>query len=125
MRKRLLCALAFLACGAASGQQYPNRPLHYIVPYPPGAFNDALARTIAADLPKAIGQPVLVENRPGGNTIIGTDMAAKSPPDGYTIAMGQTANLAVNPALYSSLPFDPLKDFAPIEIGRASCRERV
>jgi tripartite-type tricarboxylate transporter receptor subunit TctC len=114
MRKLLLCAFASLVCGAASAQQYPSRPLHYIVPFPPGAFNDALARTVAAELPKALGQPVLVENRPGGNTIIGTEAAAKSPADGYTL-FGAALPFSVVQTLYKT-SFDVTKDFAPITL---------
>jgi tripartite-type tricarboxylate transporter receptor subunit TctC len=114
MKRSLLCVFAFLVCSAASGQPYPNRPLHYIVPFPPGAFNDALARTVAAELPKAIGQPVLVENRPGGNTIIGTEAAAKSPADGYTL-FGAALPFSVVQSLYKT-SFDVTKDFAPITL---------
>jgi tripartite-type tricarboxylate transporter receptor subunit TctC len=114
MKKLLLCAFTLLACGAASAQQYPSRPLHYIVPFPPGAFNDALARTVAAELPKALGQPVLVENRPGGNTIIGTEAAAKSPADGYTL-FGAALPFSVVQTLYKT-SFDVTKDFAPITL---------
>ena len=76
--------LLVLCSGTAVAQSWPTKPIRYIVPFPPGAFNDTLARTLAADLPKTLGQPVIVENRPGGNTLIATEMAAKSPPDGYT-----------------------------------------
>jgi len=114
MRSALL-ALALLGAAAqAQGQAWPSRPLRYIVPFPPGAFNDALARTIAADLPKAIGQPVLVENRPGGNTIIGTEAAAKSPADGYTL-FGAALPFSVVQSLYKT-SFDVTKDFAPITL---------
>src|SRR6202158_5829043 len=97
MRKLLLAALfAPLIAGA---QAWPNKPLRYIVPFPPGAFNDTLARTLAAELPKTLGQPVVVENRPGGNTIIGTEMAAKSPADGYTL-FGAALAFSVVPRMY-------------------------
>jgi len=108
-----LAALALFAVGAHA-QSWPSRPLRYIVPFPPGAFNDALARTIAADLPKAIGQPVLVENRPGGNTIIGTEAAAKSPADGYTL-FGAALPFSVVQSLYKT-SFDVTRDFAPITL---------
>jgi tripartite-type tricarboxylate transporter receptor subunit TctC len=84
------------------------------VPFPPGAFNDTLARIMSAELPKYLGQPVLVENRPGGNTIIGTEAAAKSPPDGYTL-FGAALPFAVIQSLYKT-PFDVTKDFAPITL---------
>src|SRR3954447_15572665 len=111
--KSLLFALAFWA-SCASAQQWPSKPLRYIVPFPPGAFNDTLARTLAAELPKKLGQPVIVENRPGGNTIIGTELAAKSPADGYTL-FGAALPFSVIQSLYKT-SFDVTKDFAPITL---------
>jgi tripartite-type tricarboxylate transporter receptor subunit TctC len=111
---RALFLLALLVAGSASAQSWPTKPLRYIVPFPPGAFNDTLARTLAAELPKTLGQPVIVDNRPGGNTIIGTDMAAKSPPDGYTL-FGAALPFSVIQSLYKT-PFDVTKDFAPITL---------
>lgn len=110
--KRLLLAAALCAATAAQAQAWPSKPIRYIVPFPPGAFNDSLARIMAAELPKALGQPVLVENRPGGNTIIGTEAAAKSAPDGYTL-FGAALPFAVIQSLYKT-SFDVTKDFAPI-----------
>ncbi len=107
----LITALVF---GTAAAQSWPSRPLRYIVPFPPGAFNDTLARTLAAELPKTLGQPVLVENRPGGNTIIGTEVAVKSPPDGYTL-YGAALPFSVIQSLYKT-SFDVTKDFAPITL---------
>jgi tripartite-type tricarboxylate transporter receptor subunit TctC len=98
----------------SNSQSWPNKPLRYIVPFPPGAFNDTLARIMSAELPKVLGQPVLVENRPGGNTIIGTEAAAKSPPDGYTL-FGAALPFAVIQSLYKT-SFDVTKDFAPITL---------
>lgn len=98
----------------SSAQNWPSKPIRYIVPFPPGAFNDSLARIMASELPKTLGQPVLVENRPGGNTIIGTEAAAKSPPDGYTL-FGAALPFAVIQSLYKT-PFDVTKDFAPITL---------
>ena len=103
-----------LAAAAANGQAWPSKPLRYIVPFPPGAFNDTLARTLAAELPKSLGQPVVVENRPGGNTIIGTELAAKSPPDGYTL-FGAALPFSVIQSLYKT-SFDVTRDFAPITL---------
>src|SRR4051812_30127014 len=100
---RLLFVLVFLLSGTAWGQQWPSKPLRYIVPFPPGAFNDTLGRTLSAELPKALGQPVIVENRPGGNTIPATDLAAKSPPDGYTL-YGAALPFSVIQTLYKT-PF--------------------
>jgi tripartite-type tricarboxylate transporter receptor subunit TctC len=111
--KRLLIAL-LLAPLVASAQSWPSKPLRYIVPFPPGAFNDTLARTLSAELPKMLGQPVVVENRPGGNTIPATDLAAKSAPDGYTL-YGAALPFSVIQTLYKT-PFDVTKDFAPITL---------
>ena len=112
---RILLALLFCLVSFNSfSQNWPNKPLRYIVPFPPGAFNDTLARIMSAELPKALGQPVLVENRPGGNTIIGTEAAAKSAPDGYTL-FGAALPFAVIQSLYRT-PFDVTKDFAPITL---------
>ena len=111
---RFFLIVACLAAFSASAQPWPSRPLRYIVPFPPGAFNDTLARTLAAELPKTLGQPVIVENRPGGNTIIGTELAAKSPPDGYTL-FGAALPFSVIQSLYKT-SFDVTKDFAPITL---------
>ena len=109
-----LFLLALFIAGSASAQSWPSKPIRYIVPFPPGAFNDTLARTLAADLPKTLGQPVIVENRPGGNTLIATEMAAKSPPDGYTL-FGAALPFSVIQSLYKT-SFDVTKDFAPITL---------
>src|SRR3954462_8869000 len=112
MKTILLLLLVWTTC--ASAQQWPSKPLRYIVPFPPGAFNDTLARTLSAELPKSLGQPVVVENRPGGNTIIGTEAAAKSPADGYTL-FGAALPFAVIQSQYKT-SFDVTKDFAPITL---------
>jgi tripartite-type tricarboxylate transporter receptor subunit TctC len=109
-----MLVLGLIFSGSVFSQSWPTKPLRYIVPFPPGAFNDTLARTLAAELPKTLGQPVVVENRPGGNTIIGTDAAAKSPADGYTL-FGAALPFAVVQSLYKT-PFDVTKDFAPITL---------
>ncbi len=114
MRTLLLIATLLVAASPVWAQSWPARPLRYIVPFPPGAFNDTLARTLAAELPKTLGQPVVVENRPGGNTIIGTELAAKSPPDGYTL-YGAALPFSVIQSLYKT-SFDVTKDFAPITL---------
>jgi tripartite-type tricarboxylate transporter receptor subunit TctC len=98
----------------AQAQSWPSKPLRYVVPFPPGAFNDTLARTLASELPKSLGQPVVVENRPGGNTIIGTELVAKSPPDGYTL-FGAALPFSVIQSLYKT-SFDVTRDFAPITL---------
>jgi len=111
---KVFIAAAVLFASTAMAQSWPARPLRYIVPFPPGAFNDTLARTLSAELPKTLGQPVIVENRPGGNTIIGTELAAKSPADGYTL-FGAALPFSVIQSLYKT-SFDVTKDFAPITL---------
>jgi tripartite-type tricarboxylate transporter receptor subunit TctC len=115
---RIAAAALCLVAAAASAQvsDYPNRPLHLIVPYPPGGTTDVLARTIAQHLSEYMGQPVVVENRPGAGGNIGTNLAAKATPDGYTIVMTSTSTMAINPVLYQKLPFDPYKDLAPVAL---------
>jgi tripartite-type tricarboxylate transporter receptor subunit TctC len=112
--RNALAILLLVFSGLVQAQSWPARPIRYIVPFPPGAFNDTLARTLAAELPKTLGQPVVVENRPGGNTIIGTEFAAKSPPDGYTL-FGAALPFSVIQSLYKT-SFDVTKDFAPITL---------
>ena len=112
--KKLLGILLILFSIDSFSQGYPSKPIRYIVPYPPGAFNDTLARIMSSELPKALGQPVLVENKPGGNTIIGTEAAVKSPPDGYTL-FGAALPFSVIQSLYK-LSFDVTKDFVPITL---------
>ena len=106
--------LAFSTFAAAQG--YPNRPLRVIVPQPPGGGFDMVARTLAEPLATLLGQPVLVENRPGGGTVVGTDVVAKGDADGYTILLGASANLVLSAGLYSKLPYNPRSDFAPVGI---------
>src|SRR5438128_12594642 len=112
MRKLFIALLA--APLVVHAQVWPAKPLRYIVPFPPGAFNDTLARTLSNELPKALGQPVIVDNRPGGNTIIGTELAAKSPPDGYTL-FAAALPFSVVQSLYKT-SFDVTRDFAPITL---------
>jgi tripartite-type tricarboxylate transporter receptor subunit TctC len=110
-----LCLTAGAMIGASEvlAQSYPSKPLHMVVPFPPGAGTDMFARTIAAKLSESLGQPVVVDNRPGAGASTGTDYVAKSPHDGYTLLLS-TASHAINPAVYSKLPYDTLKDFATV-----------
>ena len=101
---------------STSSQDYPNRPIKIVVPLPPGGGNDVYARVIAEKLRERLGQPVIVENKPGANGIIATNFVAKSAPDGYTLLQAQQS-LILLPFSYKSLPFDVLKDFAPVGIG--------
>jgi tripartite-type tricarboxylate transporter receptor subunit TctC len=98
-----------------SGQAYPTKPVRLIVPYPPGGLTDIVARTLAPSLTEALKQQVIVDNRPGGGSTIGTDLAAKAPPDGHTLLAADQA-LITNPSLYSKLPFDTLKDLQPVTV---------
>lgn len=108
---RLVLGLMLTAlCAAAAAQGFPSRVLKVVVPQPPGGGFDAVARTLAEPLAQQLGQAVIVENRPGAGTIVGTEAVAKAEPDGYTLLLGASANLALNPGLYKKLPYDP-KDF--------------
>jgi tripartite-type tricarboxylate transporter receptor subunit TctC len=106
-----LAAATGLAPRGAVAQQYPNRPIRWIVGYAPGGGVDTLARLLAAVMSPRLGQPVLVENRPGAATNIGAEAAAKAPPDGHTVFTADNATLVFNPVLYKRLPFDPDRDF--------------
>jgi tripartite-type tricarboxylate transporter receptor subunit TctC len=102
------------ATSTSSGQAYPNKPVRVIVPQPPGGGFDNVGRLLADRLGKQMGQTFVVENRPGSGTLVGTDLAAKAPADGYTLLVGSVSNLAINPGLYPNLPYDSLRDFEPI-----------
>lgn len=116
--KKLFALVLVCFSITANSQSWPSKPLRYIVPFPPGAFNDTLARAISAELSKTLGQPMVVDNRPGGNSIIGTEAAAKSPPDGYTL-FGAALPFSVIQSLYKT-SFDVTKDFAPITLAGIS-----
>ncbi len=122
MRHLLLLALAvltsltLLSSQTTDAQTYPNRPVRLIVPFPPGGSVDIIARIVAPPLSKLLGQTVLVDNHPGAGGNIGADIAAKSPADGYTLLLCQSASHAISPALYKKLPYDHLKDFVPISL---------
>ena len=115
IRIALLLALCCAALPAVA-QSYPSKAVRMIVPYPPGGGNDTLARLFAAKLSDRMGQQFVVENRPGAGAMIGTEAAAKSAPDGYTILLSSIATHALSPNLYSRVPYDPVKDFAPITL---------
>ncbi|MBP6565128.1 MAG: tripartite tricarboxylate transporter substrate binding protein, partial [Burkholderiales bacterium] len=113
---RALATLAALAAFAlpAQAQDYPTRPIRIIVPYTAGGSSDSVARTVGDKLQGRLNQSVIVENRPGGNAFIGTEYVAKAPADGYTLLLAGMTTHAAAPALYKKLPYDPVKDFAPI-----------
>src|SRR5438093_10643985 len=98
----------------AGAQTYPTRTINLVVPYPPGGGVDAMARVVAEKLSGALGQQVVVDNRAGGSGLVGTRAFIKSPPDGYTLFLGHTGSISINPSLYAGAGFDPRKDFAPI-----------
>jgi tripartite-type tricarboxylate transporter receptor subunit TctC len=101
-------------CASVFAQQWPAKPIRIIVPYPPGGTSDILARALSPGLQSAFGQPVVVENKPGATGNVGADFVAKSPPDGYTLLLGDIGSLAISPSVFAALPFDPVKDFAPV-----------
>jgi tripartite-type tricarboxylate transporter receptor subunit TctC len=108
--------LAALLATAVHAQTYPSRPIRLIVPFPPGGSTDILARALAQKLSESLSQPVLIDNRPGAGGSIGSEAAAKAAPDGHTLMMGHLGTLAVNPAIYKNLPYDPVKSFAPVSL---------
>jgi tripartite-type tricarboxylate transporter receptor subunit TctC len=117
--RRIAAALiALLAIGAADAraQGYPNKPIKFVVAYPPGGAADILARLIGQRLSERLGEPVVIDNKPGAGTAIGTDLVAKSAPDGYTILMGTVSSHAINPALNTNVGYDPVRDFQPISL---------
>ena len=111
----LLSALLTFAASAVA-QSYPARPIRVIVPFPPGNTADILGRLIGQKLGERLGQQVIVDNRPGASGQLGLEVAARAAPDGYTIAIGQGGNLVVAPHTYKKIPYDPLKDFAPVAL---------
>lgn len=121
--QRLIAGAAALACavcvgtlfaGAAVGQTYPSQPVRLVVPYPAGGPTDVLGRVIAQKLTESLGQPVVVDNRPGASGNIGSDVVAKATPDGYTLVLGNNATHATNESLFPNMPYRTLRDFAPI-----------
>src|SRR3984885_6259351 len=111
----LVLLLAFCVV-PAHAQNYPTRPIHIIVPFPAGGPSDVLARLIGDKMSVDFQQPVVVENRPGANTVIGAEAAAKASPDGYTLLMAIDSTLVMNQYLYKTLPYDPIADFTPITL---------
>ena len=110
----LLAALA--PAQSAVAQSYPTKPIRWIVTYPPGGPTDVVARAIGAKLTEAWGQQIIIDNRAGAGGMIGTELGARAAPDGYTLLFGTSAGMTINPALQSKLPYDPVKDFAPVSL---------
>ena len=110
----LLC-LAFAVIASAQGA-YPNKPIRMVVGFPPGGANDLLGRLVGQKMQEAWGQSVVIDNKPGANAIIATENVAKSPPDGYTLLIGASGAMVFNPGLYAKLPYDSVRDFAPVSM---------
>src|SRR2546422_6101574 len=115
---RLAClVLSALVTGTAQAQgSFPNKPIHIIVGFAAGGGNDIIVRVVAPKMSEGLGQPIIVENKPGAQSIIAAEYVAKSAPDGYTLFMGPSGAMTMNPAIYSKLPYSPLKDFAQISM---------
>ncbi|WP_240648562.1 Bug family tripartite tricarboxylate transporter substrate binding protein [Variovorax beijingensis] len=120
LRTLAACCLAALAAAShAQADSYPDKPVTLVVPTAPAGGTDTIARLIADALGKTLKQPFIVDNRPGANGILGTDLAARATPDGYRLLFTYAAAMVVNPSLYRKLPYDPVRDFAPVaQIGR-------
>ena len=115
LARPLLFLLAMLP-GLAAAQDYPVRPIRIVVGYSAGGGNDIIVRVMAPELSKGLGQPVIVENKPGAQSIIAAELVAKASPDGYTLLMGPSGPMTINPATYSKLPYSAQRDFAPISM---------
>jgi tripartite-type tricarboxylate transporter receptor subunit TctC len=112
----LLCVYAACASNVAPAQSWPSKPVKIISPYSPGGLGDLLPRAVASGLTALLGQQVVVENRPGASQIIGMQAAARAPADGYTLVFGSVTSLAINASAHKNLPYDPVKDFAPVSL---------
>src|SRR5687768_400876 len=116
-RKIVVSVLALcLAASGAAAQSYPSKPVRLIVPWSAGSGTDLMSRSFAARLTEALGQQVVVDNRGGAGAVIGSEVAAKSPPDGYTLYIGGSVSMAISPALYAKVGYDPVRDFAPVSL---------
>jgi len=113
-RRLILGASLLAACTATLAQDYPNKPIRFIVPFPPGGGTDSLTRMVANKLTETLKWTFVVENKPGAGGNVALDTTAKAPPDGYTLVMAQTDNVVLNPLLYSKLTYDPVKDLVPV-----------
>src|SRR5437016_5109159 len=115
LRRSLLVLGAGLPLAAARAQQtWPNKPIRLVVGYSAGGGNDLIARIVAGKLQDKLGQPIVVDNKPGAQGIVAAEIVAKAPADGYTLLVAPSGPMTINPAVYSKLPYDPVRDFAPI-----------
>jgi tripartite-type tricarboxylate transporter receptor subunit TctC len=112
----MACSVLVAPALHAAVATYPSKPIRLIVPFAPGGGNDTVARTVAQRLSSALGQPVVVDNRPGAGGVLGAELAAKAPADGYTLFLGGVGSHAINPNLQRNMPYDPLRDFAPVSL---------
>jgi putative tricarboxylic transport membrane protein len=122
MLRRAALALALAAqclAGGAVAADYPGKAIKLVVPYAPGGGADSVARIVAKKVSENIGQAIVIENKGGAGSIVGTDIVAKAEPDGYTLLLGQSGPISINPAVYKTLPYDPVKDFAPVTMTTA------
>src|SRR5580700_9372801 len=115
----LLLSFLLLSSPLSHAADYPSHSIRLIVPYAPGGGADSVARIVAKRVSETIGQPIVIENRGGAGSIIGAELVKKSSPDGYTLLLGQSGPISINPAVYRNLPYDPLKDFAPVTMTTA------
>src|SRR5436853_7875222 len=113
-RIRLAVVLLLAVSGVSAAQDYPSRPITLVVPYAAGGGNDVMARIVAEKMSKSLGQQIVIENKGGAGGAIATRQVAKATPDGYTLGLGGTGTLAINPTLYHNVGYDPRKDFAPV-----------
>lgn len=116
LRHIVVGLLAATAAAAAHAQAWPEKPLRFIVPFPPGGSTDVVARALAEKLRDRLGQPVVVDNKAGAGGTIGSDIASKAPPDGYTLLIGTSSTHAIAPGVFSNPPYDPVRDFAPVTL---------
>ncbi len=116
LRLVAIAVLGMAVAVPASAQTYPSRSIRLLVPFPPGGPADILGRLIAQKMSEGLGQQVIIDNRPGANTVIAAELAARAAPDGYTLLMAIDSTLAMNPSLYTKLSYDPVKDFAPVAL---------
>src|SRR3954464_14892229 len=115
MTRAVLAALVFAGCAfAACAQDWPTRPIRFVVTFPPGGGADLVARTIAEKLNRTLGQQVIIDNRPGGGTVIGADLVAHAAPDGYTLLFGTGGGTFLAPIMLPKVSYDPQRDFAPV-----------
>jgi tripartite-type tricarboxylate transporter receptor subunit TctC len=118
VRRRAILGLgaALLSGAPAVAQTYPSKPIRLVVGYSAGGGNDLIARIVAAKLQEKLGQPIVVDNKPGAQSIVAAELVAKAQPDGYTLLVAPSGPMTINPAVYAKLPYDPMKDFAPISL---------